>query len=1029
MSQEFRLGLDIGANSIGWAIVDLETGGKPASIRDAGVRIFSDGRNPKDRTSLAVARRQARQMRRQRDRYLQRRDKFMNALIRAGLMPEDEAARKTLERLDPYMLRLRCLDERVALFELGRALFHLNQRRGFRSNLRIDKTDDAESGKVRTGGDRLRDLLQDTGARTLGEFLAMRHELHDPVRVRMSGAGAQAVYEFYPQRDMVEAEFDALWESQAQYHPEELSPQWRDELKGILLFQRPLKPVRPGKCTLIPTEERAPAALPLAQRRRILEEVNHLRVSFGPGEMTRPLCREERDKVVLALLQKQKVTFTGIRRLLGFAGDTVFNTESGKRQHLDGDLTSCVLSRKNLFGPYWRARDLETQTEIVERLLVEEDETRLIAWLCERTGVDAQTAERIAGARLPDGHSRLGRSALARVVPALERDVVVYSDAVRDAGFDHHSDFRDGERHDRLSYYGERLERHVAFGTGEPGDMPEKRIGRIANPTVHIGLNQIRRLVNAIIDVYGHPTEIHIELARDLKNSIEKQRDIEREQAENQRRNDERRLRLAECGQPDTGENRLKLRLWEELGPPQDRRCVYTGEQISIRRLLSDDVEIEHILPFSKTLDNSAANKTVCLRRANRDKGNKAPFAAFGHSPDGYDWSGVAARAWELPKNKRWRFAPDAMENLDAGFLDRHLTDTQYISRIAREYLTAVCDPDRVVAIPGRMTAMLRGKWGLNSLLSDHNRKNRTDHRHHAIDAAVVAMTDRGMLNRIARAAARAEESGVSRILEDMPDPWDGFRAQLGSVLDRLVVSHRPDHGKQGRLHNDTAYGLVSEPDTRGARTVVHRKPLGSFKSVKELSAIRDNALRDRIEATVAADAAAGISLGDSLARFSEREGVRRVRICEKLSVIPICDREGKPYKAYKGDSNYCYDIFAVSGGGWRGDVLSTFDANTKGRTPLPDGASRIMRLRKDDLVGIDGDDGRRVMRVVKFSPGQIVLAEHQEGGPLKQRDAAPVDEDPFQYLTRSPEGLRKLNASPLAVDILGRVYDPGNRQ
>jgi len=109
---------------------------------------------------------------------------------------------------------------------------------------------------------------------------------------------------------------------------------------------------------------------------------------------------------------------------------------------------------------------------------------------------------------------------------------------------------------------------------------------------------------------------------------------------------------------------------------------------------------------------------------------------------------------------------------------------------------------------------------------------------------------------------------------------------------------------------------------------------------------------------------------------------------------------------------------------------VSTFDANRRDFTPgwrqeFPD-APPVMRLHKDDMVELDEGGERRIFRIVKFSPGQIVLAEHYEGGNLKARDAAPNDEDPFKYLTKSPEGLRKLAARPVRVDPAGRVFRAG---
>src|SRR5579883_771065 len=126
MASSYRLGLDIGTNSIGWWAVTLDAAGKPNGSLAAGVRIFGDGRNPKDGSSLAVERRIPRGMRRRRDRYLRRRAELMEELIVLRLMPADEAERQALAALDPYELRAKALDRPLSPHELGRVLFHLN---------------------------------------------------------------------------------------------------------------------------------------------------------------------------------------------------------------------------------------------------------------------------------------------------------------------------------------------------------------------------------------------------------------------------------------------------------------------------------------------------------------------------------------------------------------------------------------------------------------------------------------------------------------------------------------------------------------------------------------------------------------------------------------------------------------------------------------------------------------------------------------------------------------------------------------
>ncbi len=1045
---KWRLGLDIGTNSIGWAALTLngEKGvWRPSGIVASGVRIFSDGRNPKDKQSNAVARRLPRQQRRMRDRYLRRRGKFMDALIRHGLMPDGADARKALEREDPWALRVKGLDEELSLHQLGRALFHLQQRRGFKSNRKTDAGGDDDSGKIKSAASAAIKAMEETGARTLGELLAgprikdpkLAHT--HPVRTRLKGSGAKAHYDYYPTRDLIEREFNYLWDAQKRFHGDALADVARDDLYDILFFQRELKAQPVGKCSLDPSQERAPKALPSVQRLRIYQEINHLSIRL-PGEAARPLTLAERDILVEKALNSLKLTFDAARKALKIPRDARFNMESEKRKHLDGDKTAVILTgaRKGKWKA-WRNLSFADQESIVEKLLDEENEGKLLQWLTANYNLAAETAQAVAGSILPDGHGRLGLAATKRVLAELEKDVISYDKAVVAAGYHSHSqlDF-DGEVFNVLPYYGEVLERHVAFGSGEPADLPEKRFGKIANPTVHVALNQIRRTVNTLSKRFGPPTEIVVELARDLPLSAKGKSELEKTHSANQTANDARRKLLAEMGQTDSYDNRMRLRLWEELNPKDslDRRCPYTGKQISRGMVLSAEVEIEHILPFSRTLDDGIGNKTLSMRQANRFKGQQTPHEAFALSPTGYDWQGISARAVNLPNNKSWRFGPDAMDRYDdeeRNFLARQLVDTRYMSRLATLYLRRTGAD--VWVTPGRFTSDLRWAWGLDSVLAGHNReegggpvKNRDDHRHHAIDAVVIALTDRGLLQHVATVAARSEERFDKRYLAGIDDPWDKFRDTVRDSIERIVVSHKPDHGVQGALHNDTAYGVVEPADDKGRSLVVHRVPLNSLKP-KQLDNIRDPLIREQLK-----DKAAGLegkNFTDALVAAGEAmtPPVRKVRIVERLSVIPtVTDGNGKVLKTYKGDANYCYDIFLGDKGKWTGRVVSRFQANQKIFTSdaraLPDGTPLIMRIRGNDMVAVGMGAARRIMRVVKFSTGQIVLADHREGGALKSRNDD--KEDSFKYETVSPSSLQKLKVRLVHVDPSGRLFDPG---
>ncbi|MBC8158648.1 MAG: type II CRISPR RNA-guided endonuclease Cas9 [Alphaproteobacteria bacterium] len=737
------------------------------------------------------------------------------------------------------------------------------------------------------------------------------------------------------------------------------------------------------------------------------------------------------------------MSFASVHKTLGLGSDIGFNLESEKRGKLAGDQTAHVLANSKRFGPGWRDLPRDRQSEIVERLVGCADEGELVGWLVGRFALGEAAAIALANASLPQNHCRLGRRALEKVVRALRegcaetacpatgevlRTPIGYAEAAERAGY-HHSDRRPENLLDALPYYGEALADHVS-GSGDPDHDDEVRWGRIPNPAVHIGLGQLRALVNAVIKVHGAPHEIVVELARELKMGKKQKDEIGRIQAQNQKDNDKHREALGQMGQRDTGENRLRLRLWEELNPddPQDRRCPYGGRQISPSMLFTDEVEIEHILPFSRTLDNSAASKTVSSRAFNRQKGNRSPHEAFSHNED--DWADILARVRSFPKNKRWRFSADAMKRFEdeSGFLDRQLTDTAYLARITRRYLTHICPAERVRAIPGRLTALLRGKWGLNSLLSDANLKNRFDHRHHAIDAAVAAVTDQAMLRRIAAAADQSR----ARLIENMPEPWDGFRDDVRDALRKTIVSHRTDHGIQGKLHEETAYRMVRDAAAELGCNLVRRKPLVSLTD-KEILLIRDRDLRQRVRDCALKAEAAGVKREKALADFSNATGMRRVRVLKKEeAVVPITGPDGNAYKAYIPGDNHHVDIFATPDGKWRGESVSVFHANQKGyetnwRTKYPT-ARLVMCVHKGDALKLTVDGEEKVMRVYRLeaSNNRIRLATHQEGGNLDTRHKTSNDEDPFRWLIASYSTLKKAGARKVSVDVTGRVRDPG---
>jgi CRISPR-associated endonuclease Csn1 len=1090
------LGLDLGTNSLGWAII--ETQGEPGAndegrIVASGVRIFSQsemaGRDPQSKASLAVARRVARGMRRRRDRYLKRRRRLLALLTEHGLMPADEKARQALVRdhddgkggdlsNSVYALRARALDKVLTPHEIGRAIFLLNQRRGFKSNRKAD-SNDPEQGKIATAIHALDEKMMEARARTYGEWLHMRRSQGLSVRARMTADGEG--YDFYPSRAALEREFDKIMDRQRSFHPDLLNDAVISEIRDVVFHQRPLRPVQPGKCSYNPSESRLPKAHPLFQKFRLFKEVNELEI-VGENQSHIKLTPGQRDALVLALstaLNKQgRMPFSKLRGVLKIGREVRFNKETENRSDLEGDVIYFRLSRPECFGNRWAALPVETQAAITEKLRTEPDYGVLLDWLQGEAGLDHAHAKAVADTKVPDGFGRLGASALSALIDAMEREVddkgfVITEAEAAKRVYGRTNSEADPDRKgvDELPKYQEVLARHIPPGTGDPDDPYDEEKGRITNPTVHIALNQLRRVVNALVRKYGKPDRIAIEVGRELRLNEEQRNEINKVIGRNTRAAIERGNKLVETfKQPNTGYNRLRLELWEDLSQkPENRVCIYCDKPIAGHMLFNGETDVDHILPYSKTLDDSKANRLLCCTACNREKKNWAPA-------DVPQWRGrygeILARATTLPKNKQWRFAEDAVARFGAegGFLARQLTDMQYISRLALTYLAHLYDYEeadldgvykrhaRVRALPGRMTEMLRRQWALNELLHDHNLiggdvakpKNRLDHRHHAIDAIVIACTSRALIQRLATASGEAEEQGAERVVARVAPPWPTFREDVRAAVDAIVVSHKSDHGTvsregyakgrgqtAGKLHNDTAYGQTDDKDEKGNTLVVRRIPVTGIKSAADIKRIRVNAhghseLRDRL-----AEATSGLegkafeqAVVDFVKSDAKFKGIRHVRIAEVENPIWITHGGGRHKKGYLPGGNDRFDVWELPDGKWDAEVVTTFDAHRPDFMPRMrrdhHNARKIMSLKKGDMVACnDPKSGQRVIAVVrKFDQRgkQLYLDAHNEAGNLDKREK----EGSYKPLRPRPNPLRQYRPRQVRIDEIGQVFDPG---
>ena len=1056
----YILGLDLGETSLGWSIIETKDG-TPYRFKDFGVRIFSDGRDSKTKEPLAVARRTARGMRKRRDRFVMRRETLMNRLIKYGLMPKDEAERKKQEKHNPYALRARALDEKLSPDDLGRALFHLNQRRGFKSNLKTDKKNADETGAMKTAIAETKQRMTEAGARTLGEYLYLMNKDKTstqhfvPVRAKSVVVKGKASYPLYPDRAMYENEYRQIMAHQG------LSKEIVEDLFHVIFYQRPLKQPELGFCQFEEGEHRVYCAYPAFQEFRLLQQINQLKILYDDDE--RFLTPEERAVLYrygakdFSALDKKKrtLTWSAAKKLLkpfGVNPKVSFNLESERRKGLDADTTAAQLADDSCFGAAWFSFDEEKQNEIVSLLLNAQDEVKLIEELKDKYALNQEQADAVAKTSLEDGTASLSLKALEKINPFL-REGQPYHQAVESAGYtfslktkgtlpEYYDMFinpETGEMYDELPYYGQAMPKAVIGGTNAAADkaLPEKYWGKINNPTVHIALNQVRKLINALVARYGHPESIVVELARELKFGKKAKDELNKLQTENTKDNDRIAKELERLGVKNSYDNRMKYKLWEDASDiPEQRCCPFCGKKIGIERLFSDEFEIEHLLPFARSYSDARTNKVISCRACNREKGNRSPWEAF-HA-DEKRWNEILGRVERFSlkhdekKNRAKKFREDAFQDLD-DVLARMLTDTQYMARVARQYLCFAAHPTKVYGIPGQLTAKLRHHWGLESLFPE-DQKDRTDHRHHALDAFIVACTGRGTLQKY---ATERNDYSAQMPQEKAPHlPYPDFRLrELQDAFDRMVISHKPDHGnpqqaiREGKtvakLHEETYYGFAGEGDKKGTWKLIQRVPVTEFKTADDLDVIIDQAgtagkIRALLDGKDKSEHEAIIQK-----YFSDRNThkVRTYRERNKDVVLPFKNKNGTPYRyaIYGGNAYaeiYCPDR-GKNAGKWQIEIIPNYCAHQKDFVPkwrhTDAHAKLIMRLHIDDMVAYEKDGKTVIARVKKMSGGRIYFRDNR----IAKEEADKLSWGAYV------SGMQERNMRKITVTIDGRVLDP----
>jgi CRISPR-associated endonuclease Csn1 len=1104
------LGLDLGVTSIGWALADVEG----QQIVDAGVRLFEA---PMDVAkfeagepggSFAAVRRKSRMQRRQASRRQARHRDLYIALQSVGMLPfagkraEDrhkeltsfdnklmEAWRPRIRAEAPsiadpdqvicYYLRAKAATDRLELPELGRALYHLGQRRGFKSNRREGrsglasadaKKEEAERSQIKSSIATLQDELDSSG-HTLGQRLAFVNPHLAAIRNRKRSDIAP----IWTARRMYQDEFSKIWETQQAHYPDVLTPNFYNRIERLMFKQRDVSAGKPGKCELErdPPLPRAPKSSLLAQHFRLVQTVNNLKAEGISGTEWREKQRELIAMLSTVIFKKETkkgtqtffgLPFAEVKARLGLHKRTKLNLDDDEDStYLRGNRTNAIMA--DAFGvERWSAMEEQECRRIVRKWITESSPEKLFRIARTQWNLDDAKAEQLASLEAEEGYAALSHVAILKLLPHMEQGLT-YSEAVKEV---YPSQLSGGEAYEFLPPV-------------ETDELP-----RIPNPVVKRALTELRKVLNAIIRKYKietgqetwRPARIRIELARDLKRNAEQREKIHKGNKERERERITAKKWIEERGQRPTDRLVERVALYKRTRG----QCVYCVLPLGdMENVFSEDsgIEVEHILP-RRCNDNSFSNKVLAHRACNLRKADRTPRQAWDPSPE---WDEMLKFVNALKdKALHDRFIIQTEEELQS-FTNRHLSDTRYISKLASEYVELLYGgrdaqldwDDRVrrcvYASSGALTAEMRKRWGLNAILKPKrddtaaerkDTKSRDDHRHHAVDAIVIALTTESAIQRAAFEAQRHDRASGHLLPRYFPPPWpangeieeriQSFRNEIKGVIEGIHVSHRPKHKMSGELHDETNYG---KPYKDGKKDVVHIRKGVDGLSANDIANIADDEVKKAVEAKLQ-------ELGDLAACEKNKDWptlpkgggvpIRKVRLKKVLKVTPIGDEAKRRYVAES--SNHHVAIYAqLDAQGkekrWEGIIVSLLEAyerksianrseayrNHHRITPiilknLPDAQNQPFKfsLMGGDTVKTEIDYDERGKLYAAGIYRVRTIAANGQVSLLKINDSRMKKEikDAKEWWSPSIDTLRKLNARKVVVDLLGRVH-PAN--
>lgn len=826
IDEDLVFGLDIGIASVGSAVVRFR---KNANIEFAGSRCFEVPEVAKNKELKNKKRRDSRLSRRVIRRRARRMSDVRAILHEAGLIgstdPEDMHNRTAQCQKSPWALRADALDKKLTDEELARVLIHIAKHRGFKSmkksEVGANNTDD--TGKMLGAISENKELLAKYGS--VGKLVMNDPKFADHKRNK----GGE--YTHTHARDDLLDETKKIIRTQLSFGNSKATEELSDKIVSTAFFQRPLQDSEQlvGMCPFETDQRRSPRSAPSFEKFRFLSKLNTIKIRTSEGKLRR-LTEDELRSAASSFGETTKsITWNALAKKIGLSGGGLaFDGIDEKTAAKDAvSAKGCAQGTKTIFdaiGPTgWST--LKDKAEILDQIAsvisFREDVSSIEKGLLSIVGLDSIFKEALLDGvhsglfKEFSGAGHISAKAARNILPGLLKGRV-YSDACAEAGYDHSQG------------------RKVSFDD-------------IKNPVVQRSLREAVKQFETLVHTFkARPGRIIVELARDVGKSA-RERDeitkgIKNRTAEKKQHCEELR-ELVGLDRDPNEEELQRYELWKE----QNYRCIYTDEEISPNDILSESSQVDHVLPRSRSQDNSYANKVLCLTSANQNKGQRTPWEWQGLNNKW--WNAYEARVNSLSV-KRYKKNLLRMRNFDErarGFVERSLNDTKYASRVLLSLLQEVYEeveaPDaanpenlsnmkrRIFARPGAVTAILRRAWGLGGL------KDRGDDRHHALDALICAAApSEWLLNQLTRRYQDIEKENWGRWTPSVPPPWDGFREDAKAAYENVFVSRSEKRRGRGAGHNDTFYRLGS---VDGVKTSFERKNVHDLTK-KDLSRLKD---------------------------------------------------------------------------------------------------------------------------------------------------------------------------------------------